>query len=64
MFDVSHVLLLKSKHCFSFFDRISCLVIEVAEDDDRLKVLNDKFQQSLIAWMPLEGRLFSGQNYT
>ena len=47
-----------------FFARMSCLVIEVAEDNGRLKVLSDKFKQSLIVWMPLEGKFFVEQNYT
>lgn len=29
---------------------MSCLVIEAAEDNGRLKVLSDKFKQSLIVW--------------
>lgn len=68
MSDVSYVLLLKKKDCFSlfffFFARMSCLVIEAAEDNGRLKVLSDKFKQSLIVWMPLEGKFFVEQNYT
>ena len=47
-----------------FLARVSGLVIEVANDSGRLKVLSDKFQQSLIAWMPLEGKFFAEQNYT
>ena len=47
-----------------FFARMSCLVIEVAEDNGRLKVLSDKFKQSLIVWMHLEGKFFVEQNYT
>lgn len=49
---------------FFFFARMSCLVIEAAEDNGRLKVLSDKFKQSLIVWMPLEGKFFVEQNYT
>ena len=69
MSDVSYVLLLKTKDFFFslslfFFARMSCLVIEVAEDNGRLKVLSDKFKQSLIVWMPLEGKFFVEQNYT
>lgn len=43
---------------------MSYLVIEAAEDNGRLKVLSDKFKQSLIVWMPLEGKFFVEQNYT
>lgn len=71
MSDVSYVLLLKTKDRFSlpffsffFFARMSYLVTEVAEDNGRLKVLSDKFKQSLIVWMPLEGKVFAEQNYT
>ena len=68
MSDVSYVLLLKTKDRFSlpFFFFFFCqnLVTDVAEDNGRLKVLSDKFKQSLIVWMPLEGKVFAEQNYT
>ena len=66
MFHMSYFLKQKIVFLFLFFFFFFCqnLVTDVAEDNGRLKVLSDKFKQSLIVWMPLEGKVFAEQNYT